>query len=615
MFSQSSFHKIFYLFALLVFFCGPLAFAASSSSIDVSAELSRNRVPAGDVVQLDVKVTGIDRADLPADISVDGLQIRLAGQSSEVQMVNFSVTSSILYSYIVIPLRSGTFTIPSIKIRAQGKYFSTSPLQLTVVGGAPSGVSAQVANQPTPNSVTTFSAPVNQRSSSRAPKIQVSFAEVTLPKKELYVGEVMPVEIRFYFDVHYQVKPLGGLNFGGEGLLVDRFTEPEIGRSERNGFLYNVVTFRSLISAVKPGPIDIAPATLDALVQIPGEAPPGMDPALLMQLFGNQGAGSIQQQKITIKSNKLSLDIKPLPVAGKPADFVGAIGDFHLAASVNPTKVTTGDPITLSFKLEGKGNFKAIGSPQLTEEQAWKTYPSSDHFEATDAVGWKGTKTFETTMIALQPQSTTPGSSFSYFDPTSEKYVTLTTKPLPITMVAATNSSLSNSNVATVAAQDSTPKVTPAIPKNEQGDHSSPHYWKDPFHRRPFVVAWFVLFGVTLLLALYLAIRRYQRADGSPHKRHRLQLQSLWSQLQHPELDALAFTTAAVAYGEGIVSDALFKKNVPASDQEVIRKELHSMITRLNEINYGARELLLSDGERAKTLQRLAHWRQLLEKK
>src|SRR3990167_1457324 len=197
--------------SLVLFFGSFLTAAyAATSDINVTAELSRNRVAAGDMVQLDVKVTGSQEADLPREITVDGLQIRLTGQSSQMQMINFSVSSSVVYSYIVIPLQSGTFTIPSIQVRAEGRYFKTTPLQLTVVGsgGTTPGVSSRTA-PPSPSSIANFSSPSatrSQRSSSRGASPSITFGELVLPKKKLYAGEVVPVEIRFYFDIHYGVQ-------------------------------------------------------------------------------------------------------------------------------------------------------------------------------------------------------------------------------------------------------------------------------------------------------------------------------------------------------------------------------------------------------------------------
>lgn len=81
------------------------------------------------------------------------------------------------------------------------------------------------------------------------------------------------MEIRYYFDANYQVQVRGKVDFGGEGIVAERFPDPKESREERDGTVYNVLTFRTLLSAVKPGVIDVPPAKLDCQVQVPGVLP------------------------------------------------------------------------------------------------------------------------------------------------------------------------------------------------------------------------------------------------------------------------------------------------------------------------------------------------------
>lgn len=576
---------------------------AATSDINVTAELSRSRVAAGDMVQLDVKVTGSQEADLPREITVDGLQIRLTGQSSQMQMINFSVSSSVVYSYIVIPLQSGTFTIPSIQVRAEGRYFKTTPLQLTVVGsgGTTPGVSSRTA-PPSPSSIANFSSPSatrSQRSSARGASPSITFGELVLPKKKLYAGEVVPVEIRFYFDIHYGVQIRGGLNFGGEGFLAERFGDPEQSQVERDGVPYHVLTFRTLISAVKPGSLDIAPASINLLVEMPETAPAGVDDDLFSLVLRRHRAAFMQQKEMTAKSNPLHIEVMPLPKEGRPADFSGAIGEFDLDAMVLPQKYMVGDPVTLSLKINGKGNFKALSAPQLTDTDGWRTYPPFDHFEATDGIGWRGVKTFETTMIAQKPMTTTPGSLFSYFDPNLSKYVTLTTKPLSVEVLAQTSSSAST-KAATVTTNAPAASPTPAShavnaqAQNQPFDHFSTHSWKAPFQRLEFIVVSIALFFAALLFALYLGLRQYQKTGGSPQHQEELKLKTLLAELQSEELDAIAFYNKAAEVAEILVK----KGTLSESEGEEIFK-------RRDELHYGAREAFLYDKERKKILSKL----------
>ena len=60
---------------------------------------------------------------------------------SSFQIINghTSQSSSITFTYIVVALKNGTFTIPAAHITAEGKSISSSPVKITVSGQAQSG--------------------------------------------------------------------------------------------------------------------------------------------------------------------------------------------------------------------------------------------------------------------------------------------------------------------------------------------------------------------------------------------------------------------------------------------------------------------------------------------
>ncbi len=86
------------------------AFADSPS---VTAVLNSSETVVGETVQLQIRLKGARGADAPERIAVDGLEIRRTGTSQHFEMNNFNVTSSVIYDYTILPVKSGTFTIPS----------------------------------------------------------------------------------------------------------------------------------------------------------------------------------------------------------------------------------------------------------------------------------------------------------------------------------------------------------------------------------------------------------------------------------------------------------------------------------------------------------------------
>src|SRR5207248_11742435 len=105
---------------------------ARADSPSVTAVLSNSEATVGETVELQIKVTGPGDARPPEEISIDGLEIHSTGTSRQFEIHNFATSSSVTYSYTILPLRAGRFTIPSQTVRAGGKYLRTPELALNV---------------------------------------------------------------------------------------------------------------------------------------------------------------------------------------------------------------------------------------------------------------------------------------------------------------------------------------------------------------------------------------------------------------------------------------------------------------------------------------------------
>ena len=555
-----------------------------AADVSVTAEMSRPEISAGEMAELQIKVTGAQQADVPQQIAVDGLQVRLTGQSTQVQMVNFKVSSSVVYSYIVMPLRTGKFAIPGVTVTADGRQFRTAPLQFAVADtrSAPALVVQQPAQSAPPPFPGLQPPPRRARPApQRVDESRLAFGEITCPKKAIFAGEVVPVEIRYYFDANYQVQVRGKVDFGGEGIVAERFPDPKESREERDGTVYNVLTFRTLLSAVKPGTIDVPPAKLDCQVQVPGGAPPGFDDPIFRQLMGGQSP-FMQARDLQVKTAPLHLDILPLPKEGRPASFSGAVGQFDIDALVSNPKPAPGDPATLSVKIGGKGNFKGMGAPVLTEDEGWRSYPPTDKFDSSDDLSYSGVKSFDFTLIAQEPKKSSPGAEFSYFDPTTAKYVTLDTKPLSL---QASPGSASNPAVATDASAGSGEK-TPS--KNSGPDHQEVKQgdpvpgmtlrsWKTPLVRSEFIIATLAMLTAALALLGILWYRHVQAHGGSIRAQRRRKIAELLAAVRSESLDATATFEAALGYLE---------LAIPTSEER--EALIDSITSRRDHLKYGA---------------------------
>jgi BatD DUF11 like domain len=383
---------IFWLWA------GALAMADTA----VSASLSETSTDVDHPVQLDVKIENA-RVTRPPNVTADGLSIDFAGTSSQTQILNFKASSVTTFTYIVTPTKAGLFQIPPIEVVAGGKVYKTASLTLQVV--QENGGNADGSTNPA----------------------KPFFAELIVPKESAYVGEVIPIELRFYFSqgIEYQPYPQGQFPlFDGEGFVTKKYPEPIEKRLIANGRTYNVVVYRTGLCGVKPGKLDLNSATQTFLVAAPfgpRSAPGLIDPTQ-----------PYQQQVAEIKTNGASILIKSIPTAGRPASFSGAVGEFTLATSVNPLQAQTGDPIKMEVEISGLGNFDRMEQPVLSSTDGWRVYQPSEQVKALDEIGLSGTKQYSYVLIAAKPVNMLPIVEFSYFNPTTEKFVTLKSTPTSI---------------------------------------------------------------------------------------------------------------------------------------------------------------------------------------
>jgi hypothetical protein len=407
--------------------CAGVAFGDSPS---VTAVLSNSETVVGETVELQIKVTGPGDARPPEEISIDGLEIHATGQSRQFEIHNFSTSSSVTYNYTILPLRAGKFTIPPQIVHAGGSLLRTPELTLNVAD-SPGGLSGTKPSRGT------------QSNSVRASDLV--FAELIVPKKTAYVGEIVPVQIRMGFDPRVRPRLIEAPEITGQGFTAQKFQESGQTSENINGRPYDVVSYKTAITAARAGKFELGPVKAKAQVLVPRarNAPRtrsrspfdlfDLDDPFSDPFFSNPFAQMGERREVEIKSEPVALEVKPLP-GNAPPSFSGAIGNFTMTTDAKPRNVQVGDPITVTTAISGRGNFDRVNAPVVEDERGWHKYPPSSKFKQDDEIGISGTKTFEMVLSPNEKKQSLPLLAFSYFDPLKDQYVTLHSEPIAITV-------------------------------------------------------------------------------------------------------------------------------------------------------------------------------------
>ncbi len=282
----------------------------------------------------------------------------------------------------------------------------------------------------------------------------------------IWVGQSIPIVVRAQF------RDVEGVTLDGTPeLQSDSVFTSDLGREPHqstelvNGEEVLVATWKGTITPSTAGPLALSvelPVRLryhEAVAQPAFRDPMDMDPLAgmdidpsdptsIQRLFRSfqqsfshgfeQSMGRVHDDASTLKASTATMDVKPLPSAGQPAAFSGAVGRFELRASVGTTEVKASEPVTLRITVKGDGDLDRVHLVGVATSGDWKTYPTTSTKEAAPPAGRLGQKTFEQVLIPLHGGTLTiPSVVFSVFDPVAERYTTVETSPLELAVAGA----------------------------------------------------------------------------------------------------------------------------------------------------------------------------------
>jgi hypothetical protein len=391
----------FFMLWLLCLFFGVAAqtplFAAKPT---FSTSLDRESVIVGESVLLTMKFEGVSPKGMPNIPQIPGLQMT-GGVSSS---VNSSITpegiSSVTsYAVNLIAQRAGDIVIPQLAVEIDGQKLQSQPLHFKVL-------------QSDPNS------PAQDQGD------RLAFLSLSIPKKEMYVGEVLPVELRLYLrgDVlkisDPQIPPLRG-----EGFTSSKFIQGERYTRRVGNNQFTIIPILTVLTPIKDGPLTLDAMNGSVMVYRQAGGRRQMNPFDIDSFFGPP----MEQQQIPLSIEQQTIDVRSLPAENVPAGFNGAVGAYTMTFSAGPTNVSVGDPITVKVQISGHGNLDAISIPEQSAWHDFKTYPPTSKVETHDQLGVQGTKSFEQIIVPQNSDiKSLPPLSFSYFDPDQKAYRLLT---------------------------------------------------------------------------------------------------------------------------------------------------------------------------------------------
>lgn len=419
-------------------FCGLflLGAAAQAEDVQVTASFDRQTANVQQEINLKIRIVGASgNVQAPRLPGFKGFDTYYTGRVSNISFINGRSSSTIEFSYILVPKVPGVFTLSPIQVTVGDRTYATQPINIEIMQGSAPAAAPQRTN-PYP-SQPAAARPISSNPSGAGSAIQPPavpqggedskiFVQAWVDRNEVYPNEQVLLNYTLYtsYDTRYdgfEDKP------SFSGFWIEEFPpeqEPARETVRLNGLQYIKAEIRKVaLFPTAPAEYDIDPGTiLVSIRQQPTQTTIFDD--FFDDSFFNNGSFFARRENRLLKPAKIKIKVKPFPEAGKPATFNGAVGQYKMTASVNKKQVKQNEPVTMTLIIEGNGNIETLNKPVIPDLKNFKVYESDTStqlFKNGNLIG--GRKTFEIVFIPRNAGAVEiPPLEFAYFDPRQERY-------------------------------------------------------------------------------------------------------------------------------------------------------------------------------------------------
>ncbi len=402
-----------------------MAAAVHAQRIVVNAP---GRVTAGENFRLEYTVNTNDvSGQLKLGNIPDAFEVVYGPSVSQQQsysVVNGHATSSssITYTYMLMGVKNGTFTIPPAHIVVNGNTIASESVKVSVVGNASPGGGG-----------TTFHQDEDDRPKMRSAGSAITNNDlfIRVSANKTHVHEQEPILLTYKV---YTLVDLTQLNGKMPDLTGFHSQEVELPQQKNfhleqvNGRNYKCVTWSQYVMYPQmTGKLEIPSITFKGIVVQENR---NVDP---FEAFFNGGSGYVEVQR-DIVAPGLTVQVDSLPA--RPSNFSGGVGRFNISAQLETNEVKAGEPVKLRVVVGGTGNLKLLKQPLVEFPSDFDKYDP----EVTDKTkltsnGVEGNMVYDFLAVPRNPgEYTISPVELVYYDTGVNAYKSVKTQEFKITV-------------------------------------------------------------------------------------------------------------------------------------------------------------------------------------
>ena len=347
----------------------------------------------------------------------------IAGPSQQVSQswINGKSSFEKAYSYYLVPNQKGTFVLKGAAIEFNGATYKTAPVKITVT---------EATEEPRDPNNSEINADENL------------YLVADVSKGNPYINEPITVVYKLYFG-NIGISNLGESSkpkyndFWSQNIEIKQPVAEE-GMFKGQNFRF-IVLKKVVLYPQKSGKLKIEPLTLSVNVELPTNR---------RDMFGRMVLAETTKK---VSAGAKTINVKPLPEAGKPEDFSGAVGSFDFKVTPSKTTLKHDESLDLVVSVGGKGNLKLFSLPKPVVPNALEMYEAVHSEQVNTPLSGMSGKIADSYTIVPQYKGSYPIKpiKFTYFDLDTKSYKTLSSPEIIINVIdgpSPTDATVASSN-------------------------------------------------------------------------------------------------------------------------------------------------------------------------
>lgn len=400
-----------------------LVTSIATAQVKFEAKASKTKLGINERLRIDFEMNKDGDNFNPPDF--EGFTV-IGGPNTSVSnsWINGVRSYSKIYSYFLAPKNQGRFNIKQATIEIDGEIYKTQVVTIDVT---------KAVDKPKDENDADYIASQNIHLVAEVSKDNPYLNEAITVVYKLYVSTDTGVSNWREID-NPRYNDFWSQNIDIKGLKVQNGTY--------NGEEYRYVVLRkTVLYPQKSGKLEIEPLSLDVTVDVPTNK---------RDFFGGRLMSQVHR---TISAGSKTINVKPLPEAGKPLDFTGAVGDFKFNVITSKTELNASESLQAKVEVTGNGNLKLFQLPKLNLPSSLEVFePEHSENITTNLDGMRGSISDSYTIVPqFKGKYPIPSITFSYFDLKTETYKRVSSGEIVVDVLEGpTNASTGDNTLASV---------------------------------------------------------------------------------------------------------------------------------------------------------------------